>query len=66
MGYALAVDASTGLITEAMKTAFSTGLSDVRAAVIDMATVALPIGISIAGLFLAVRLAMKFFHSVAN
>lgn len=57
---------STGMLTDAMKTAFTTALNGISADVFDLMGVALPIGIGIAGVFMAIRLGMRFFHSVAN
>lgn len=49
-------------LTEVMQTAFSQVQSDV----VDMVKMALPIGLGIMGLFLAIRLGIGFFRSVAN
>lgn len=54
------------MLTDAMKTAFTTALNGISADVFDLMGVALPIGIGIAGVFMAIRLGMRFFHSVAN
>lgn len=57
---------ASGMLTDAMKTAFTTALSGISADVFDMIATALPIGLGIAGVFLAVRLGVNFFRSVAN
>lgn len=58
--------AASGMVSEAMKTAFSTALQGVQTDVFDMVTIALPIGIGIAGLFLGIRLGIGFFRSIAH
>lgn len=58
--------AATSFITEAMKTSLSDAFQGVGADVTAIATTALPYAIGIAGLFLAVRLGVRFFKSVAN
>lgn len=57
---------SGGLLTEAMKTAFSTALTNISTDVTGMITTALPIGLGIMGLALAIRIGIRFFKSVAN
>ena len=49
-------------LTETMQTAFT----QVQTDVIEMVKMALPIGLGIMGLFLAIRLGIGFFRSVAN
>lgn len=58
--------ATVTFVTEAMKTALSDAFAGVGSDVTAIATTALPYAIGIAGLFLAVRLGVKFFKSVAN
>lgn len=58
--------AATTFVTEAMKTALSTAFEGVAADVASIATIALPVGLGIAGLFIAIRLGIGFFKSVAN
>ncbi len=53
-------------MTEAMTTAFTTALTAVQTDVQGMVVAALPIGLGIMGLFLAIRLGINFFRSVAN
>lgn len=57
---------TTTLITEAMKTAFETGIANVQSDVSGMVTLALPAGLAITGLFMAIRLGVGFFKSLAN
>ena len=58
--------ASGSLVTEAMTTAFTTGVDAVTADVSTMVTTALPKGLAIMGLFLAIKLGIRFFRSIAN
>lgn len=58
--------AVTSLITEGMKTAFENGVKAVQTDVTTMVTVALPAGMAIMGLFMAIRLGVGFFRSLAN
>lgn len=53
-------------MSEAMTTAFETALTGVKTDVVSMVTTALPIGLGIMGLFLAIRLGINFFRSIAN
>ncbi len=62
---ALASGASS-LVTESMTTAFTTALDAVKGDVSAMVTIALPVGLAIMGLFLAIRLGIGFFRSIAN
>lgn len=62
----LPLAATTTMVTEAMKTALSDAFSGVASDVISIASIALPVALSIAGLFIAVRLGVKFFKSVSN
>ena len=57
---------TTSLITEALKTAFSTAVNQVVTDVGAMMSVALPAGLLIMGGFLAIRLGIGFFKSVAS
>lgn len=64
---AAAVDATaTGLMTDAMKTALDTAFKGISADVFDVMGTALPIGLGIAGVFIAIRLGIGFFRSIAN
>lgn len=58
--------AGVTMVTEAMKTALSEAFSGIAADVTSIATLALPVALSIAGLFIAIRLGVKFFKSVSN
>ena len=49
-----------------MKTALSDAFTGVATDVTSMATIALPAAVGIAGLFIAVKLSVKFFKNVAN
>ena len=56
----------TGLLTEGMKTAFSNAVEGIQSDVVTMITVALPAGLAIFGIRLAVRLGVGFFRTVAS
>lgn len=58
--------AASGVITEAMKTAYTTALQNVQSDVFDMVLTALPYGLGIMGLFLGIRLGINFFRSIAH
>ncbi len=58
--------AGVTFITEAMKTALSDAFTGVATDVTSMASIALPAAVGIAGLFIAVKLSVKFFKNVAN
>lgn len=64
--FALEAGVVTGMLTDAMKTALTTAFNAISADVLDVMAIALPIGLSITGVFMAVRLGIRFFHSVAN
>ncbi|MCB5712129.1 major coat protein [Lactonifactor longoviformis] len=53
-------------MSEAMTTAVETALTSVKTDVTGIVTTALPIGLGIMGLFLAIRLGIGFFRSIAN
>lgn len=53
-------------MSEALQTAYSTALTTVQTDVTTMVSTALPIGLGIMGLFLAIRLGIAFFKSVAH
>lgn len=57
---------TTTFVTEAMKTALSDAFAGVAADVASIATIALPVALGIAGLFIAIRLGIGFFKSTAN
>ena len=58
--------ATASLVTEAMKTAFEVALKGVQGDVSAMVTIALPVALGIMGLFLAIRLGISFFRSIAH
>lgn len=53
-------------VTTALKAAMTTGLTAVQTAVGDYISAALPIALAIMGTFLAIRLAIGFFRSIAR
>lgn len=54
------------LITEGLKTAFSTAVGQVQTDVGSMMSLALPAGLIIMGGFLAIRLGISFFKSITQ
>lgn len=57
---------TTSLLTEGVKTAFSTGVKAVQTDVTGMVELALPAGLAITGLLLSIRLGFNFFKSLAH
>lgn len=53
-------------MSEIITTAFTTAVNTVQADVTSMAEIALPVGLGIAGLFMAIRLGIGFFKSIAH
>lgn len=53
-------------MSEGLTTAFTTAITAVQTDVTGLVTVALPIGLGIMGLFLAIRLGIRFFGSIAK
>ncbi|MDE7324124.1 MAG: hypothetical protein K2N73_15705 [Lachnospiraceae bacterium] len=53
-------------MSEALTEVFTTALTQVQTDVTSMVTAAFPIALGIMGLFLAIRLGLGFFKSVAN
>lgn len=51
---------------EGLVTAFDTALKVVQTDAVSMMSTALPVGLGIAGVGIAVRLGMRFFRSLAN
>lgn len=51
---------------EALTGAFETALGSVKTDFLSMVGIALPVGLAIAGTFIAIRLGIKFFKSVAK
>lgn len=62
----LLASAGNSMITESLKTAFSTAVTQVQTDVGSMMASALPAGLLIMGGFMAIRLGVRFFKSVAN
>lgn len=50
----------------AIQTAFDTAIKSIQTDATGMITTALPVALSIAGIFIAVKLGVKFFRSVAK
>lgn len=61
-----ATTTTASLLTDAMKTAFTDGVKAVQTDVSTMIAIALPAGIAIMGLFMAIRLGIGFFRSLAH
>ena len=53
-------------MSEALTTAFTGALTQIQTDVVDMVTLAFPIGLGIMGLFMAIRLGIGFFKSVTG
>ena len=51
---------------EAIQTAFGTGIGVIKDNVVSLVVVALPVALIVVGLFLAIKLGMKFFKGVAK
>lgn len=51
---------------EGLQTAFTTAVDQIKTDVTGMITTALPVGLSIMGIGLAVRIGVGFFRSIAN
>lgn len=51
---------------EGLTTAFDAALKVVQTDTLSMMSTALPVGLGIAGAYIAVRLGMRFFRSLAN
>lgn len=49
-----------------LSSAFETALGTVQTDVLSYVTTALPVGLAIAGTFIAVKLGVKFFKSIAK
>ena len=64
--YYVLASAGSSMITEGLKTAFSTAVTQVQTDVGSMMSTALPAGLLIMGGFMAIRLGVRFFKSVAN
>lgn len=55
-----------GTSISAITTAFTTGLSQIQTDAMSLISAALPIALGIAGVFMVVRLGIRFFRSVAG
>jgi hypothetical protein len=62
----MAAEGATTALTSDLLSVFETAFKGVQTDVTSMVTTALPIGLGIMGLFLAIRLGIGFFKSVAN
>ena len=51
---------------DGLTTAFDTALGLIKTDAVSMMTTALPVGLGIAGVGIAVRIGMRFFRSLAN
>lgn len=54
------------MLTEAMKKAFTDAVDSIKEDVIGMIVIALPAGLSIMGIRLAIRLGVGFFRTIAS
>ena len=66
MPFYILASVGNSMTTEGLKTAFSTAVTQVQTDVGSMMSTALPAGLLIMGGFLAIRLGVRFFKSVAN
>lgn len=64
--FALEAGTVTGMMTDAMKQALTSAFNGIAADVFEIMGVALPIGLGIAGVFIAIRLGINFFRGIAN
>ena len=53
-------------MTEALTSSFTTAVGTVKTDVLTMISTALPAGLAIMGICLAVRIGINFFRSIAN
>lgn len=63
--FALA-ETTTGYLSSDTLTAFTGAFESIKIDVNSMVSAALPVGLGIMGLFLAIRLGIGFFRSIAN
>ena len=59
-------EGATGYLSADTLTAFTEAFQSINVDVNSMVKVALPIGLGIMGLFLAIRLGIRFFRSIAS
>lgn len=62
----LLVAAETAVLSEGVKTAFTTAVETVQGGATEMVTLALPAALGIMGLFLVIKLGIGFFKSIAH
>ncbi len=60
------MEETTTTVTTALQDAFSAGLNTIQSDVNGYMVLALPVALSIAGTFMAIRLGINFFKSIAN
>lgn len=60
------LEASAGTLNETLKGVMETAMTQVKADMFDMMAMGLPIGLSIAGTFMAIRCGWSFFRSFAH
>lgn len=53
-------------MSETLTSAFSTALDTIQTDVGSIIAIALPIGLAIMGIFIAIRLGIRFFRSIAK
>lgn len=54
------------MLNAAMKEAFNTGIDSIKGDVVEMMTTALPAGLAIMGIKLALQFGISFFRSIAS
>lgn len=54
------------VMSETLTSAFSTALDTIQTDVGSIIAIALPIGLAIMGIFIAIRLGIRFFRSIAK
>ncbi len=64
--YLFAATTAPGTMSSVVRGSFSTAMEQIQADVFDLMGVALPYALGIMGVFLAVRLGISFFRSVAH
>ncbi len=66
--FALTADtsAATGMLTDAMEQALTSAFNGISEDVFYIMGAALPVGLGIAGVFIAIKLGVRFFRSIAN
>ena len=64
--FIVALEGATGYLTAETLSAFTDAFTSINVDVNSMVKVVLPIGIGIMGLFLSIRLGIRFFRSIAS